>query len=95
MSSRAAALPWLGPDCGWLACYFITMAASVLAAGCRECWRRPLGGWASGSEVVESQVGVGVSNGAIVDAKPNYHIVCVPDLVHWWMPEYISSPLGS
>jgi hypothetical protein len=46
MSRRAAVFAWLDPDCGWLACYFITMAASMLAAGCRERWRQPSSGLA-------------------------------------------------
>ena len=40
------------------------------AASCRECWRQSYRSWPSGSAlnfeyVVESQVGVGVSNGAV------------------------------
>ena len=49
-------------------------------------------------EVVESQVNVGVSNGAVVDVS-QIMILGTPQIsllsLHWQVPEHIFDPLGS
>ena len=56
--------------------------APTTAVGCCECWRESK---VAGSlvlhfeKVVESQVNVKVSNGAVADAKPNHDIGRDPD----------------